>query len=311
METKTIIEETEDTLIRFLKFSIRFSESNTTYSLNNRWVNEIDEFYFMNEAKKVKYHIVKQLRHGLRHEEYLICLVGQVWKRLEYLQKYMHNTPDIIKEFKEIINPERMDDEPLIANISIYDEFINNVSQFKSQDSDRFNYLMLVSKYLNNYETKLDFQCGLLLYAIKKYYKEVNDLHSYLLSLSEKARYIDFKNLTFEGLKESSFDRQNNQLCHFNLAKKGVAQLFRILLEERIVVFDEKDDRNNELQMKRFAQINFTYQHPVTGVRTLIETFNREYSEACNRLSPEKERHEKFIDNLITILKQRKANLQK
>lgn len=293
--------------MNLLKFKIRFSEINNAYLLNDKWVNEIDENHFINKAESIKKLIIKQLKNGLHHEEYLQKLVDRIWKRLQVLQNYKAISPEIIKVYSEIKDPVIPHKETPYSKTDLYNEFMNSSNQVTNCRDDQFVYLNSISKHLNNYETKIDFEYGLLSYAIHKYDDAICHLHSYLFSLHSNARYIDFKNLELDEINNSL--AKKSKACHFNLDKKSVAHLFRFLLEEDILVFDEENESNNNLYMKQFVEDHFTYRNTAKE-RIPIKTFNREYSEVSSVSSPEVIKHKAFIDQLIYLLQQRRNRLK-
>ncbi|MBR9847302.1 MAG: hypothetical protein GYB35_14905 [Algicola sp.] len=260
----------------------------------------------MNKVEEVKQLLFKQLKYGLNHEEILEKLVDRIWKRLQTVNKYNKITPEIIKEFSEI------KDLPIPHKLKPYSS-INWFEKYSERNGleidlgkDRLSYLDNKSEKLNNYKTPMDFEYGLLFYSIQKYNEALSHLHSYVFSLKSNALFIDFKNLELEEIDSVS---KKTTVGNFNLDKKRVAHLFRILMEENLIIFDDNNEKSNDLKMKKFVENNFTFQN-TSGGRIPIKTFNREYSEVCSSLSANVSKHKAFIDDLINILKQRKNRLR-
>jgi hypothetical protein len=121
--------------------------------------------------------------------------------------------------------------------------------------------------------------------------------------------FIDFKTINLVQLNHISTSKGRIEKCNFNLDKKNVAHLFRILIEEKVIVFDELNKTKNLYKMKKFVEENFTYQNSKKE-RIFIETFNREYSEiSAHQGINDNKKHKKFIDYLILKLQRRKDNL--
>ncbi|WP_033960438.1 hypothetical protein [Psychroserpens jangbogonensis] len=302
------VNQTNSALLSLLKFKIRFSEINNAYLLNDKWVNEIDGNYFMNQVENVKQLLIKLLRNGIHHEEYLQKLIDRIWNRIQGLDGYKIHSPDIIKVYSEIKAPIIRHKETPYAKKDLYNEFRQGQSLETNVERDQFTYLNFITKNLNNYETRMDFEYGLLSYAIYKYHEAVSDLHNYVFSLHSNARYIDFKNLEVEGGEEIKQKIKKDIICNFNLNKKSIAHLQRIMIEERIVVFDETSNSNNRLHMKKFLEDNYTYQNSSKD-RVQIKSFNREYAEAVHTSHANIEEHKIFIDKAIEILQNRKNRL--
>lgn len=310
MENKNYVYQTEGALLRLLKFKIRFSQTNNAYLLNDKWANEIDEHYFINQVEGIQQLLNKQLKYGFNHMEFLSKLEARIQKRLQSVKKYLKITPEIIKEFAETMDPPIKHKEVPYSNSDWYEQFKEGNGLETTLGNDRHIYLNFNSEKLNGYDTPIDFEYGLLSYSIQKYYEAVSNLHSYVFSLVENASYIDFKNLENEEVDITGNRPEKNQLCHFNMDKKSLAHLMRILLEGNLIVFDEKNERRNALQMKRFVEKYFTFQNS-SNERVSIKSFNREYSETASFQEEEIPKRNKFIDDLIVLLERRKIRYKR
>lgn len=96
--------------------------------------------------------------------------------------------------------------------------------------------------------------------------------------------------------------------CGSSLIKSELAQLFFILMEEKIFVLDEFDPVKNRAKLQVFLQKNFTYRGD-GGLQTKIKTVSREFSEAKGFVYRQKQIL--FLEKLIVILQERKNKLQK
>lgn len=297
--------EAEGALLRLLKFKIRFSETHQAYLLNDKWVNEIDKDYFNRIIEDTKRLLNKQLKYGLNQEEFLNTVLGRLRSRLQSIRKYQSITQEIIKEYSEIKDPVIPHKETPFAHTDWYEQYKRKINLETIFGKDRLNYLKYNSIKLNNYDKQIDFEYGLLSYAIKKYDEAVSSLYSYVFSLVENARYIDFKELDYQEVYEPGADKQNNLLCHFNMDKKSLAHLMRILIEGNLIVFDEKNERRNLLLMKQFVEKYFTFQNS-SKERVSIKSFNREYSETASFQKEEIPKRNKFINDIIVLLEKRK-----
>ena len=93
--------------------------------------------------------------------------------------------------------------------------------------------------------------------------------------------------------------------CQVNLSKVDTAQLFRFLFSEGFITIND-EDTNDESQIKKFIEENFTYQNQRTKKHEPIKNINKEFSELKWE---HKELQIKFIDNLISKLEAQKENL--
>lgn len=301
-----LISQIEHEVFQLLKFKIQYSENHNTYLFNNRCVNEIEEDYYAEKVKKIKKLLQKQFKYGLNHEIYLKQLSDPIWDRVIFLGTSRTDTPEFLNSYMEkILNLRTLKKIPA-SSTDLFEQYQESRKDSSFKKSKLFSFLASNTGSLNDFQTPMDFENGLLLYAINNYSKAINSLHSYIFILHSDAKYIDFKNLDFE----ESIQRQEKEMfCHFNLDKKSVAHLFLFLLAEKIIVFDEINESKNELKMKQFVEANFTYQN-TSKDRVPIKTFSREYSEVRSISSSDVKKHKQFIDSLNSLLQQRKNRLK-
>lgn len=298
--------KTEDAINELLKFKINFSETYNTYLFNGMWINEINESYYSEKIVNIKRLLHKQLKNGLKQEEYLQNLLDLIWKKVEYIEKFKCFSTEFFELYSEKITSVNYVHKEPNSNNKLFEIYKAGSKNISSQAYELFNFLNFHSEKLNDFQTPLDFERGFLLYTINAYREAIKSLYSFIYTIHMNAEFTDFKNLKFE---EFSTKKKSERICHINLDKKSVAHLFRILLEEDYLVFNEANETNNRLEMKRFVEDNFTYQN-AKKERRPIETFNREYSEVSSSLSPEVKKHKEFIDKLILKLQDRKNKLK-
>ena len=96
--------------------------------------------------------------------------------------------------------------------------------------------------------------------------------------------------------------------CHSQYNKSDLAQLFFILMDERILFFDGYDDRTNRAKMQDFLKNHFTFCGDA-GLQTPVVEISKQFSEAKGFTYREK--HIAFLDNLIETLYQRRERIAK
>jgi hypothetical protein len=250
----------------------------------------------------------KQLKHGHKQAEYLQDLLDYIWTKVDYIEDYKYNSFEFFELFSDKISDIISHESIPVSNSDLYEEYKIDPSSETTNESELFNFLRFHSSGMNDFQTEIDFEKGRLLFVLSVYSETLKDLYGFMYSIHMNAEYIDFKSLDFEDFIIPPKNIKEN-ICHINLNKKSVAHLFRILLEENFLVFDETNENNNRLEMKQFVENNFTYQNN-KNQRTSIDTFNREYSEVVSPSSPEVKVHKKFIDDFILKLQNRKSRLK-
>lgn len=298
---------TDSAVNDLLKFKIKFSETEQTYMLNDTWVNEIENHSYYEKIDNIKKLLHKQLKGGLKQEEYLQNLLNPIWKKVEVIMDY--NSFEFFKLYSKKILPVHHSDKKPTSNNEFFEKYKKGDNVTSEKNAELFSFLNLHSKKMNNFQTQLDFEKGLLLFAVDTYRQVLMDLHNYIYTICMNAEFTDFKSLDFEDFEESMAKKKKDRFGHMNLDKKSVAHLFRILIEEDCLVFDETNETNNRLEMKRFVEDNFTFKN-TKKERIPIKTFNREYAEVCSSLSPHVKKHKEFIDKLISQLEARKNSLK-
>ncbi|NGY37265.1 hypothetical protein FQU23_007020 [Flavobacterium sp. XN-5] len=91
---------------------------------------------------------------------------------------------------------------------------------------------------------------------------------------------------------------------HYN--KNELAQLFYILMDETILFFDDKDEKQNRSKMQKFIENNFTYFGDL-GKQVNIGTISKQFSEAKGFTYGDKQL--KFLDKIIEVLQKRRAKI--
>jgi hypothetical protein len=277
--------------------------------INEKWVNEIDEAYYTQITEDLKNKITKQLKYGLKPVEYLNDILQSTENRIDQLECYALDSFDFFESYTKSIKEDFAQDEGPKSSVKFFQLYKNNKELAEKENQDLFHHLSSLEYTGNKIQTQEDFEKGMLLYAINLYLDALWELQGFIYKYLIDPEFIDFKAIEIYEKVPSSNLKQENERAHFNLDKKSVAHLFRILLEEEYLVFNEQNQSKNSLEMKRFVEANFTYQDAKNN-RIPIEKFNREYSEVSSFSSPEVKKHKEFIDQLISTLEARKNRLK-
>ncbi|BFM44028.1 hypothetical protein CFS9_26690 [Flavobacterium sp. CFS9] len=120
------------------------------------------------------------------------------------------------------------------------------------------------------------------------------------------------KNIENLVLLNESENTQNKVLsscnkCKCSYNKIELANLFYILMDERILYFDSNDAKKNRTSFQEFISENFTYNDNEGGQK-MISAINRQFSE-CKGYTY-KVKQIKFLNEFITVLQERKRRLE-
>lgn len=301
--------EADKELNKFLKFRIKHSQKFKTYMINDKWVNEINEAYYAQLTEDLKNKITKQLKYGLKPVEYLNDILQSTENRIDQLKNYTLDSFNFFESYTKSIKEDFAHEVEPKSNVEFFQLYKNNKELAEKENQDLFNHLSSLEYTGNKIQTLEDFEKGMLLYAINLYLDALWELQGFIYKYLIDPEFIDFKAIEIYENQPPRPLKRENERAHFNLDKKSVAHLFRILLEEEYLVFNEKNQSKNSLEMKRFVEAHFTYQDAKNN-RIPIEKFNREYSEVSSFSSPEVKKHKEFIDQLISTLEARKNRLK-
>ncbi|WP_202702742.1 hypothetical protein [Flavobacterium sp. UGB4466] len=108
-------------------------------------------------------------------------------------------------------------------------------------------------------------------------------------------------------LNESQNNLSSSERCKSSYSKSELAILFYILMDEGLLFFDSADIKKNRINFQEFISENFTYRDN-EGVQKRITRISRQFSE-CKGYTY-KEKQMKFLDDLISILIERKRKLE-
>ncbi|MDX6188636.1 hypothetical protein SGQ83_04675 [Flavobacterium sp. Fl-318] len=118
-------------------------------------------------------------------------------------------------------------------------------------------------------------------------------------------RFLE-KNKTYLSKRNSSFNALAKEKCSSNFNKSDLAQLFYILMDEKILFFDDRNQKCNRSKIQFFIENNFTYIGD-SGFQTNIDTISKQFSESKGFTY--KEKQIRFLDNIIDLLEKRREKL--
>lgn len=106
--------------------------------------------------------------------------------------------------------------------------------------------------------------------------------------------------------KASPLYQLSKEKCNTYLNKSDLAQLFYILMDEKIFFFDDHNQKRNRSKIQLFIEENFTYKGD-SGLQTTIDTISKQFSESKGFTY--KDKQIKFLEEIINTLEKRKEKL--
>lgn len=142
---------------------------------------------------------------------------------------------------------------------------------------------------------------------MKKFaFEELPDAVSKLYGrMQEIERFLE-KNNPNLGKRNSSLNALTREKCSSNFNKSDLAQLFYILMDEKILFFDDHNQKCNRSKIQLFIENNFTYIGD-SGLQTNIDTISKQFSESKGFTY--KDKQIRFLENIIVILEKRREKL--
>jgi hypothetical protein len=131
--------------------------------------------------------------------------------------------------------------------------------------------------------------------AVAKMYEKIQEIE----------RLLE-KNKTKLSKRNSSLNAVAKEKCSSNFNKSDLAQLFYILMDEKILFFDNRNQKCNRSKIQLFVQENFTYKGD-SGLQTTVETISKQFSESKGFTY--KDKQIKFIESMINTLEKRREKL--
>ncbi|OCB71241.1 hypothetical protein B0A79_22125 [Flavobacterium piscis] len=142
---------------------------------------------------------------------------------------------------------------------------------------------------------------------MKKFaFEELPDAVSKLYGrMQEIERFLE-KNKPNLSKRNSSLNALAQEKCSSNFNKSDLAQLFYILMDEKILFFDDHNQKCNRSKIQLFIENNFTYIGD-SGLQTNIDTISKQFSESKGFTY--KDKQIRFLENIIVILEKRREKL--
>lgn len=307
---KTTIKAFTDELYDFLKIDVQYNSKYDQYLFKGEWTYKINDQYFENRLEKLKTLLFKQLKEGQKNKEFLLEILDEIKDKFNFFQNWDYNEFAFFEHAGiSIRTSERIKNVPPAEKYD-FNYFHNKLylenykdEAFFTIDDEIYDYHQHLADIFNKPNvTKLEFEQSKLMYCVINFVDNIRVLQNYIESLHQDYDYHNFSATTSENLLIKPSEK-----CHVHLSKIETAQLFSFLFSEQFITMQD-EDTNEESHIKKFIELNFTYQNQRTKKHENIKNINKQFSELK---SEHKETQIKFIDDLIEKLQARKKEVQK
>ena len=236
MQTPTQI---KSSIITFLFFKIEFDSDLNSFVYKNREpLNEINEDFFEPELGEIFKNIVNNLQVGKENLVFLKDLEDIINKKSKHFEMFKMNSFNDVDVYFKHLKEEQFDKDFL---------FMLESNEEKTIEVDEAN--------------KSEF---IRVFNLAKNYSNI--LYQFVDGLIVDFDHIDFNEFDFdEYIKRhdielfQEFGNHEKLKCLINYNKTEMANLFYLLLDEKIFHFSE-NERNNKVLFQKFVEQNFLYK---------------------------------------------------
>lgn len=254
MQTPT---EIKSTIITFLFFKIEYNADLNSFVFKNRKpLNEIDEDYFELELGKIFKNIINNLQIGKENLLFLSDLEDIINKKTKHFEMFEMNSSNDVDVYLKYLKEEQFNKDFLFMLESNEEKTIEvdeaNKSEFIRVFNLAKNYAYLLYQFVDGLIVDFD-------------HIDFNEF--------DFDEYI--KNYNIELFQE--FSNQEKLKCLINYSKTDMANLFYLLLDEKIFHFSE-NERENKVKIQNFIEQNFLYkgkQDEIYEVRAINKEFSK------------------------------------
>lgn len=252
--------EIKSAIITFLKFRIEFkSEINSFVFKNRKPLNKINEDYFELELGEIFKSISNHLISGEKNLLFLRDLEDIINKKTKHFEMFEMNSSNDVDVYLKYLKEERLNKDFL---------FMLESNDGKSIEVDEAN--------------KSEF---IRVYNLAKNYAYL--LYQFVDGLIVDFDHIDFNEFDFdEYIKRhdielfQELEDHENLKCLINYNKTEMANLFYLLLDEKIFHFSENKCKNKVL-FQKFIEKNFLYIGKENRISE-IKAINKEFAKVYN-----------------------------
>ena len=257
MQTPTQI---KSSIITFLFFKIEFDSDLNSFVYKNREpLNEINEDFFEPELGEIFKNIVDNLQIGKENLVFLKDLEDIINKKSKHFEMFKMNSFNDVDVYLKYLKEEQFDKDFL---------FMLDSNEEKAIEVDEAN--------------KNEF---IRVFNLAKNY--ANILYQFVDGLIVDFDHIDFNEFNFdEYIKRldielfHEFGNHEKLKCLINYNKTEMANLFYLLLDEKIFHFSE-NERNNKVLFQKFVEQNFLYKGKENRISE-IKAINKELAKVYN-----------------------------
>lgn len=307
---KTTFKAFTDELDDFLKIDVQYNSKYDQYLFKGEWTYKVNDLYYENRLEKLKSLLFKQLKEGQKNKEFLLEILDEIKEKFNFFQNWDYDEFAFFEHAGILIRTSgRLKTVPPAEKYD-YNYFHNKIylenykdETFLTIDDEIYDYHEHLADIFNEPNvTKLEFEQSKLMYCIINFVDNIRVLQNYIESLHQDYDYHNFSATTSDTILIKSSEK-----CHVHLSKIETAQLFSFLFQEQFITMQD-EDTNEESHIKKFIELNFTYQNQRTKKHENIKNINKQFSEL---VSDHKESQLKLIDSLISKLEARKEVVNK
>mgnify|MGYP003434485917 CR=1 FL=1 len=247
----------ENDLIQLLKPKTGFCPINKKYHLNQKWVNQIEFYFFVEPNNIFEMNLLSNITNFKNPRAIIQEFLETIWNKIEWYEMNKINNFSFLNTIKKSIKPIELTNEPYTED----DYTIESVAKFdfENEYEDGYLYYVLDDIYRNFGGVKdiSMLEDAKLVNALQLHYNALIEMYRSLYKIE-----MNWEDVDLDNYKSIDFNRKNNPSglkCNIDLTKIDTAILFRFLNESGIFYIDEINKTKNTLHLIRFFEENFNY----------------------------------------------------
>jgi hypothetical protein len=292
---------------KFCDFTIEYDQSNCTYLLNDKYIDDIDCLEYEYSIKNLESEFIDVCNDIKKPQNFIKNVLKEIEKTAVWYEKERIDQFENFEKLSPIIVESKNNKTRETKSKYTIEQIRIDTDAVESNSDDLLFYLILNKSKTNNYKLKGDIEKVKLHYIFREYFKSIYSFIEYLLMLDELEENFGIEDFNqFRPIPEPQFK------CNLKLSKNETANLFNAFFETGYFYFDITNKTQYKRAKIKFIENNFNYinQHgKLSHIGNLVKEFKdmESFSEVENQIKIV----QRLIDKLSVVQKTLESKVQK